>query len=153
MLIRSARPNPGVGPGMGRARKPASVPNTTTIAMVANEYRRNRIPCAKAPNAITATMKIDITNVAAMCRASRCEPTVPRTSIGKKKSPAVLTMPYPTSAVAVRRTERLPCADAQTPAAKAKTRRLYGVNSQMRRCLVGAPTAINSLTICEVKLW
>ena len=62
-------------------------------------------------------MKIDITMVAAMCAASRCEFTVPRKSIGNRNRPAVLTTPYPTSAAAVRRTERLCCADAQTPAA------------------------------------
>src|SRR4051812_7134788 len=30
------------------------------VAMVANKYRRNRLPCTKAPNAIIARMRIDI---------------------------------------------------------------------------------------------
>ena len=92
-------------------------------------------------------MNIDITIVAIMCKASRCDSTVPRTSIGKSNSPAVLTAPYPTSAAAVKRVARLRQADTHTPTASAKTRTLYGIETQTIRVLVGAPTANNSLTI------
>jgi hypothetical protein len=67
-----------------------SLANPTTVRRVPNEYRRNRIPCRKAPKTMDSSMQSSITALASGCRAPRAVASVPRTSIRKTVPPRKL---------------------------------------------------------------
>jgi len=154
--MRSQIPAYGVGRFVETrgASFPVKAPKENRTTMVRMEYRRKRLPFAAAPNPIVNIMSRTVMTAKTMCMVSvSVPPPAARTSrwcIGGQKKPVIPWIKINTPAMC---NGRFRPADFNTPHPKAVNNRAYHMTSEIQSCLVEAPMADSSLTVCEAVLY